>query len=696
MKPCHFIPAFMLCIFSQTAASQSAGATSILPSPAFTARTLLRQPRDGWLTNGGNLYNQRYSPLQEIRRDNVAGLRALWRTHLMGSGRKPNHSAQAQALVHEGVLYIVTGENDVFALDTESGEILWSHAANLNPDVVVACCGWLSRGLGMGDGRIYLGRLDAKIEALDQRDGKVLWSVQAEDPRQGYSITAAPLYYDGMVIVGFAGGEKGIRGRIKAYDADDGKLLWTFYTIPAPDEFGGDTWPDDNESWKYGGAPLWQTPAVDPELGLIYFSTGNAAPDFNGSARAGDNLFTASIVALEVKTGQYRWHYQQVHHDIWDYDSPNPVVLFDAPYAGVMRKGLAEFSKTGWIYLLDRETGKPLLGIDERPVPQEPQQHTAATQPYPIGDALVPQFVDIAPEGARLVNDGRIFTPFWDEMRVYKPMMGSNWPPSSYDPETYLFYACANDAIASSKAGAAGFAPPPPDGKSYLGGTFGDFPVPRRGIFAAVDLRTNRIVWRQQWPDQCLSGSVVTAGGLVFTGRNDGRLTALDKATGDLLWQFQTDAGVNTTVTTFERQGRQHVAVLAGGAMYAGNRHGDSVWMFRLDGKLEPLTEAEAAAEETAAALDVLVIEGAPDKDNGARLYRQNCAACHGDEGLGGQDGSGPTLAPATADGAGIIRTVWLGRNLMPTFRYSLNKEQIRDISHYLTEVLFAQGTAVR
>ena len=182
------------------------------------------------------------------------------------------------------------------------------------------------------------------------------------------------------------------------YSADDGSLLWTFYTVPGPGEFGHDTWPADNDAWRTGGGTVWHTPAVDPELGMIYFSTGNPGPDYNGAVRAGDNLFTASIVALDVYTGEYRWHFQEVHHDIWDYDAPNPVVLFDLDYDGVPRKGLAQAGKTGWLYILDRTNGEPLVGIEERPVPQEPRQATAATQPYPVGEPFVAQTLDVAPE----------------------------------------------------------------------------------------------------------------------------------------------------------------------------------------------------------------------------------------------------------------------------------------------------------
>ena len=260
---------------------------SIMPAPAFNAGELMAMPRQNWITNGGNLFNQRYSPLTRINRDNVADLKAVWRTGLNGSGLGPRHSGQAQPLVYEGVLYIVTGENDVFAIDINSGKILWDYQAALIPDDVVVCCGWVSRGVGMGDGKIFVGQLDARLVALDQLTGKIIWSVQTENPRAGYSITGAPLYYSGLVITGYAGGDMGIRGRVKAFDAKDGRLVWTFYTIPGPGEYGHETWPRDNPIWQYGGAPVWHTPAVDPELGLVYFATGNPGSALSGAMRPG-------------------------------------------------------------------------------------------------------------------------------------------------------------------------------------------------------------------------------------------------------------------------------------------------------------------------------------------------------------------------------------------------------------------------
>lgn len=562
-------------------------------SPAFAGRDLATPPGTGWPTNGGDWFNRRYSPLTQITRDNVASLKGVWRTRLNGSGLGIRYSGEAQPLVSDGVMYVGTGANDVFAISVESGAFLWTYTPNLDQSIDVVCCGWTSRGVGLGAGRVYVGQLDGKLVALDQRSGAVLWSVQAERWQEGFSITSAPLYFDGLVITGFAGAEYGIRGRVKAFDANSGSLVWTFFTIPGPGEVGHDSWPRDNDVWRHGGASVWQTPAVDPELGLLYFSTGNPGPDFNGAVRAGDNLFSASIVAVEAKTGKHRWHFQQVHHDIWDYDAPSPVVLFDIELGGRTRKALAQPSKTGWVYILDRVTGQPLVGIDERPVPQDPRQATARTQPYPRGDAFVPQSIAIPPEGYRVVNQGRIFTPFWTEPIVAKPGQGggANWPPSSYDPATGYLYVCAGDRTGVFRSD--DISPErPPEGERYLGGAFGTVPFGVSGIFSALDMRTNKIVWQQQWPERCYSGSVATAGGLVFVGRSDGRLTALDSRNGALLWEFQTGAGVNAPASVFEHSGQQYVVVYSAGNLFASSPRGDSVWLFSLTGHLGPVERA--------------------------------------------------------------------------------------------------------
>jgi alcohol dehydrogenase (cytochrome c) len=561
---------------------------NITPAPPFAPRDLTAFPTTGWPTNGGDLYNRRYSPLSQINRDNVSQLKAVWRTRLGGSGLDLKYSGEASPIVHDGVIYIITGADDVFAISVESGEILWTYKANLDQKVNVVCCGWTSRGVGLGDGKIYVGQLDGKLVALDQRSGAVVWSVQAERWQEGFSITSAPLYYDGLVITGFAGAEYGIRGRVKAFRASDGSPAWTFYTIPGPGELGHDTWPKNSDVWQHGGASVWQTPAVDPELGLIFFSTGNPGPDFNGAVRAGDNLFSASIVAIDARTGRYRWHFQQVHHDIWDFDAPSPVVLFDIEIGGRTRKALAQPSKTGWVYILDRTNGRPLIGIEERPVPQEPRQATARTQPFPVGDAFVPQSMTMAPEGFQLVNQGRIFTPFWTDPIVAKPGQGggANWPPSSFDPRSGYLYVCASDRTGVFKGGDSDF-DLPMDGERYIGGVFGAVAWGITGVFSALDMRTNKLVWQQQWPERCYSGSVATAGGLVFIGRGDGRLTALDSRNGARLWDFQTGAGVNAPPSVFEYRGQQYVVVLSAGNLFSNAPRGDSVWLFSLQGKMD-------------------------------------------------------------------------------------------------------------
>jgi alcohol dehydrogenase (cytochrome c) len=640
-----------------------------------------------WPTNGGNFYNQRYSPLKAIDRSNVTGLKGVWRARLRGSGTAPQYSGFAQPIVQDGVAYVSTGADDVFALSMETGEILWQYSAKLEANITSVCCGWNNKGVAVGDGKVFIGQLDGKLVALDRATGAVAWSIQAERWQDNFSITAAPLYVNGMLVVGFAGGDRGTRGRIKAYDAKDGRLKWTFYTIPGPGEPGHETWPKDNDAWKYGGAALWQTPAVDLELGLIYFSTGNAAPDYNGAFRAGENLYAASMLAIELATGKYRWHFQQVHHDIWDYDAVNPVVLMDVNMGGRTRKAIVEVGKTGFAYILDRETGKPLIGIDEKPVLQEPRQATAATQPFPRGEAVVPQLIPIAPEGSVLVNDGRIFTPFFGkDPTIVAPGIwgGASWPPSSYDPAQQRLFVCASSVVNGYTGGDPKFAPPV-NGNSFVGGATTFTRIARTGIIAALDVTTNKLAWRYQWPEQCYSGTLATGGGLLFVGRNDGRLTALDSATGRQLWEFQTGAGMHAPVSTFEYKGKQYLLAYSAGAALLGTARGDSVWLFGLDGTLPPVQPGTPVSRQAAAVAPAA--ESTPTRAvaanvaAGQRTYQQACVFCHGSDGKG--DHGGASLVAVT-DLAGAMQTVTAGRNNMPSFRTTLTPDEIRDVSAYV------------
>jgi alcohol dehydrogenase (cytochrome c) len=690
----------------------------------FAAERLAATPTASWPTNGGNLYNQRYSPLARIDRSNVAQLKGVWRARLNGSGVGSQYSGEAQPVVYDGAAYVSTGADDVFAISLDSGEILWRYSAKLDPGITSVCCGWTSRGVAVSADKVFVGRLDARLVALDRKTGEPVWDVPAERWEDNFSITAAPLYYDGMVIVGFAGADRGTRGRVKAFDAKDGRSLWTFYTIPGPGEVGHETWPQDNDAWKYGGASVWQTPAVDPELGLIYFSTGNAGPDYNGSVRAGDNLFSVSIVAIEARTGKYRWHFQQVHHDLWDYDSSNPVVLMDLDVGGRPRKAVVEVGKTGFAYILDRATGEPIVGIDEKPVPQDPRQATAATQPFPRGEAVVPQEIAIPPEGTDLVSGGRIFTPFFGDAGVLvKPGIwgGANWPPSSYDPKQQTLFVCASSVVGNYKGGDRDFGPPA-QGKPYNGGGGGGYTsLPRTGIFAAVDMTTNTMRWRYRWPDQCYSGSLATGGGLVFVGRADGRLTAVDSSTGQQLWEFQTGAGMHAGASTFERGGKQYVIAYSGGNALIGSGRGDSVWLFALDGTLPeaapysgprqtyvvPPTPTELPVATTAPAVAAVSPTTAPapaaaapvgtaagNAANGKTVYAETCLICHGEDGLGGHGGGAPLDQVASA--AAAMQTLEAGRNNMPSFAGVLTAEQIRDVAAYVVERLHAPPSGAR
>jgi alcohol dehydrogenase (cytochrome c) len=670
----------------------------------FSATALTGLPFRGWPTNGGNLYNQRYSPLKAINRDNVAQLKGVWRTRLRGSGAAPQYSGFAQPLVSDGVAYLSTGANDVFALSIDSGEILWQYAANLDSNITSVCCGWNNKGVALSEDKVFIGRLDGQLVALDRATGRVAWSIQAERWQDNFSITAAPVYFDGMVITGFAGGDKGTRGRVKAFDARDGRLVWTFYTIPGPGEPGNETWPKGSDAWKYGGASVWQTPAIDPELGLVYFSTGNAGPDYNGAVRPGDNLYAVSMVAVEAKTGKYRWHFQQVHHDIWDYDAVNPVILMDVNVGGRTRKAIAEVGKTGWAYILDRQTGKPLIGIDERPVPQEPRQKTAATQPFPRGDAVVPQLIALPPEGMKLVNDGRIFTPFaGNSPTIMLPGIwgGANWPPSAYDPVTQRLFVCASSVVNGYTGGGDPNLVPPGNGPGalYTGGAVTFAPVPRAGIIAALDVTTNKLAWRYQWTDQCYSGVLATGGGLLFVGRGDGRLTALDSASGQQLWEFQTGAGMHAPASTFDHNGKQYVIAFSAGSALLGSARGDSVWLFGLDGTLAPVqsgapvsrtaTAVPPAAAPTVAAAPLRTADA--DLVRGKALYGQACVVCHGEDGKGGHGVGAPLTG--VKDLAFAIQTVTLGRNSMPPFSATFTPEQVRDVSAYVVQTLAAPQT---
>jgi alcohol dehydrogenase (cytochrome c) len=686
------------------AGSASAAKKPIETAPAFTARQLGAQASENWVTNGGSLSNRRYSQLDQIDSGNVGDLKGVWLTHLAGAATGAKYSAESQPVVYRGTLYVSTGANDVFAVDVASGKIRWRYRAHLPQDISAVCCGWANRGVTLGAGRVYMGQLDGTLVALDQRTGKRVWRSRIEDWKNGYTITSAPLYYDGRVYTGISGGEFQARGRLTAVDAKTGRIDWRFFTVPGPGEVGHDSWPQGSDAWKRGGAPVWQTPAVDSELGMLYLSTGNASPDDDGHVRGGDNLFASSIVAIDAKTGKYRWHFQQVHHDIWDYDGPSPVVLFDAPINGRMRHGLAEANKTGWVYLLDRRTGKPIFPIKETPVPQNAWQKTSKTQPIPSTQRVVSQEVtdkELAtikslagksPETKDLpVARGKIYEPLHPkQITVVKPgpTGGNNWPPASYNPQTHMLYTCQLGAPGGYSVGLTK-RPSDPGKAPYLASiwTITGF-TQNPGTLAAFDVTTGKIAWQTQWKDSCYSGSVTTAGNIVFVGRNNGELQAYDARSGKQRWSFQPGAGANNTPTVFENDGKEYVAFYAGGNGLASTQHGDNLWLFGLDGKLGPVKAGGAgrgvqhAGENTE---DSNSRNG--DATRGQGIFSDNCSACHGLSGHGGNGGPDLTKIPSAKDRAVVIRQIQQGGGGMPGFESQLTPQQIADVAAFVLKV---------
>ncbi|MHB8643363.1 MAG: outer membrane protein assembly factor BamB family protein [Gaiellaceae bacterium] len=560
-----------------------------------------------WATNGGDYGQTRYSTLTQINTTNVSGLKQVWETHLNGSATGTKYKGEGTPLVYQGIMYAVTGNSDVFALNAVTGTILWQYSSTIPQFMNTVCCGWDARGLALGQGLVYVAQLDGTLTALDQKTGGVIWSVRNARWQDGYTMTMAPLYYNGMVIVGVSGSEFGARGSETAYDARTGNFLWRFYTTPTPGDIGSGTWPNNTE-WMHGGATIWNQPTVDPATGLIYFSTANADPW--SSRGPGDDLFTSSYIALRAQTGQYAWHFQVVHHDIWDYDCPSNTVLFNTTIGGVSTPVLAEPCKTGWVYELNRTNGNPATQIDEKPVPQNAFQNTSTTQPTPAGDPFSLQcprqssWASTASDGKPFIF-GCIWTPYDDQQFTAVATGaggGNNWIPASYNPNTGFLYTCSGNgenaykAIPNASSLYVG-------GRSFIGLQFGGS-LPTAvdyGQLTATNMSTNKTAWQDTFTPAaptatntqnngaCSGGSVTTASNLVFAAVPEQvghAVAAYNATTGAQLWSANLDAGVEAPPMTYMVNGTQYVAVYAGGrnTTIAPFTHGDGLYVFSLTG----------------------------------------------------------------------------------------------------------------
>jgi quinohemoprotein ethanol dehydrogenase len=720
---------------SETEPAETSEEGGIAMAPEFTSEELYEHAGDNWISNGGGTTNDRFSSLDEVNTENVKELKGDWMTKIGQNATAAKFSAEGQAVEYEGTIYISDGADDIFALDASTGEKLWTYEPHLPPDPLgeVICCGWDNRGVAIGDGMVFDSQLNGQQVALDQETGKVVWATNIEKAQAGFSITSAPLYYNGMVYVGGSGGEYGIRGRLTALDAKTGKIEWRFWTTPGPGEIGHNTWPKGTDAWKHGGASIWNTPTVNPETGILYFSTSNASP-WVGDAREGENLFTASIVALDAETGKYKWHYQMVHHDLWDFDAPSPTVLFKGEMNGEEVEAVGEPEKTGWVYLLDQKTGKPIYPIPEVKVPQDPSQKTWPTQPEPTMPPFSPTTASpeaIANAEAAVASSkprpkivgSKVFTPQSSDPTVINlgansATGGNNWPPSSYNPEENIYVVC-------SLSGALGLVVPPKpqaykEGENYIGSdtvVASGFNV--EGFVTAYDMSTGKIAWQNHLKgESCYSGAVTTAGGLVFVGHNDGDLVAYDIRTGKELWSFQTGAGANTTVTPFEDEGEEKIAIYAGGNSLAATAHGENFWVFSLKGTMEEVKglEAEEEGTEHAGEESAEEVEGGEEAGNagenegnegnkvepevgtkaeaggtadaaaGKEVFAEQCSVCHGADGLGGSGGPDLTTMPLAKEQAGAEKQVTNGGGGMPAFKGTLSEEEISNVAAYVVE----------
>ena len=537
----------------------------------------------GW---GMGPHAQRYSPLKMINSDNVGKLVPAW---AFSYGGEKQRGQEAQPLVKDGRIFVTASYSRLYAIDAHTGEELWEYDHRL-PDGILPCCDVINRGAALYDNLVIFGTLDANLVALDQETGKRVWKQKLGDYKAGYSFTAAPLIVKGMVVTGVSGGEFGVVGKVEARDAKTGELIWSRPTVEGHmgylhgKENGvsgklNATWPGD--MWKWGGAATWQGGTWDPETNLIFYGAGNPAP-WNSHLRPGDNLFSASRLAIDADTGKIVWYYQTTPNDGWDFDGVNEVVSFDLHKDGKTIKAAGTADRNGYFYVLDRTNGK-LLSADRF-----------------VTKTTWADGIDLKTGRPNFTKDGRPGDPA-DAKEGEKGkavfaapsfLGGKNWMPIAYSPDTELFYVPANEwgmeiwnEPVTYKKGAA-----------YLGAGFNIKPLYEDyiGALRALDPKTGKIVWEYKNNAPLWGGVMTTAGNLVFTGTPEGYLKAFDAKTGKELWKFQTGSGVVGCPITWEMDGEQYVAVpsgwggavpLWGGEVAKRIKHlnqGGSLWVFKL------------------------------------------------------------------------------------------------------------------
>jgi len=540
------------------------------------------------LSWGMGTQGQRYSPLAQVNASNVQNLVPVWS---FSFGGEKQRGQESQPLVHNGKMFVSASYSRMYALDVRTGAKLWQYEHRL-PEGIMPCCDVVNRGPALYDNLVIFGTLDAQLVALDQNTGKVVWKEKLDDYKAGYSYTAAPIIAKGLVLTGVSGGEFGIVGRVDARDARTGKMVWTrpvveghmgykFDAAGAQTEIGisgttNATWPGD--LWKTGGAATWLGGTYDPETGMAYFGTGNPAP-WNSHTRPGDNLFSCSTVAIDVATGQIKWHYQNTPNDGWDYDGVNEFVTYKGA-DGRTYGGKAD--RNGFFYVNDATTGKLVNAFPfVRKITWAKSIDLATGRPV-YDDAN-------RPGNPAASGDGKKGNVVFSAPSF---LGGKNQMPMAYSPDTGLFYVPANEwgmeiwnePIAYRK------------GAAYLGAGFTIKTINDEyiGALRAVDPKTGKIVWEVKNNAPLWGGVMTTKGNLVFTGTPEGFLKAFDAKSGKELWKFQTGTGVVAPPITWDQDGEQYVAVVTGwgGAvpLWGGDvaqkvnylNQGGSVWVFKL------------------------------------------------------------------------------------------------------------------
>ena len=569
--PLRFFVAASLCslAFGGVQAQEVKGGTTTAGAPMLPSLVPVTQAMlDGaagdalnHLHPNSNYEQTRYYPATQIGVGNVDKLKVqfTFQTAVL-------ESMETSPLVVNGVMFLTTSFNHVHAIDAVTGREFWHYKHKMGP-ITTFCCGPNNRGVAAYEGMLYMGTLDAKLVALDAKTGKVAWEVQIADPEKGYSETMAPTVVEGKVLIGTNGGEYGIRGFVKAFDAKTGKLLWTFYTIPDKGHEG--VWAENDATgrnmkrdiaaekkqlaakgggfYQTLGGGVWMTPAVDRKTKTVFFVAGNPSPDLYGAERPGDNLYTDSLVAIDLATGNYKWHFQYVAHDVWDLDAVSPPILTQArDKDGKMVDAVIHGGKTGHIYVHERGTGK-LIRFSEAMIPQENM------------------WVLPTAKGARMLPGAN---------------GGVEWSPMAFSPKTRLAYALNLHQPMTYHVEAANY---PGGSKLWLGGAFKAIPSEKQwGRLSAVNIDTGKVAWKYDTEQPLIGGALATAGGLVFFGEGNGLFKAVDAQTGGLLWQYQAGAGVNAPPVSYMVKNKQYVAVAAGGNTQLDFKRGNSVVVFAL------------------------------------------------------------------------------------------------------------------